>query len=154
MDDPKSRPASRRIAPLFPLPDFILYPGTVQPLRIFEPRYLQMVETLLDSPGLLVMGTVLGENKRDLGASDACVEPIGTLAQLLGYERLDSGEFLISVLGLVRVHHSECLPDPSGERLYREVSIDVVDAETDPRVEEQLRPSLQEALQSRWSSES
>ena len=29
--------------PVFPLSNFIMFPGTTVPLNIFEPRYLQMV---------------------------------------------------------------------------------------------------------------
>ena len=29
--------------PIFPLSNFIMFPGTTVPLNIFEPRYLQMV---------------------------------------------------------------------------------------------------------------
>ncbi len=146
------RPAasSNRDVALFPLPDFILYPGTVQSLRVFEPRYVSMIEDLLDAPGLLVMGTVLGENRRHLDDDDTPVEAVGTLAQILGYERQESGQYLISVLGLVRVMTSpakSCRP-------YRKVSVNVVDGGPESSDEEELRSPLQQALESRWSSES
>ena len=41
--------------PLFPLPDFFLFPGAVAPLHIFEPRYRQMISDLLDSSGRFVL---------------------------------------------------------------------------------------------------
>jgi len=141
---------SERCAPLFPLPNFILYPETVQPLRIFESRYLKMVEDLLDSTGLLVMGTVLGNNKRELASNHTVVEPIGTLAQILGYERLENDQYLISVLGLVRVRMCEA----ESYKPYRLVTLDIVDGGEKTNDEEHLRPTLQEALESRWSSES
>ena len=32
---------------LFPLPHLVLFPHTIQPLQIFEPRYLEMVDEAL-----------------------------------------------------------------------------------------------------------
>ena len=31
------------IIPIFPLPNFVLFPGVTVPLHIFEPRYREMV---------------------------------------------------------------------------------------------------------------
>jgi hypothetical protein len=50
---PASSHPSHPIVPLFPLPGLFLFPGTALPLHIFEPRYRQMVEDLLDTSGRL-----------------------------------------------------------------------------------------------------
>ncbi|HEX5054111.1 MAG TPA: LON peptidase substrate-binding domain-containing protein, partial [Planctomycetota bacterium] len=50
--------------PIFPLPGAFLFPHQVMPLHVFEPRYREMVEDLLDSPGRLVIGTQL-EGERE-----------------------------------------------------------------------------------------
>ena len=34
--------------PLFPLPNCVLFPGVVQPLHIFEPRYKEMIADALE----------------------------------------------------------------------------------------------------------
>ena len=34
------------IIPVFPLSDFIIFPKTSVPLNIFEPRYIDMINTL------------------------------------------------------------------------------------------------------------
>ena len=36
--------ASPAVVPLFPLPDLVFFPGMVLPLRVFEPRYLELVQ--------------------------------------------------------------------------------------------------------------
>lgn len=59
--------ANGTVVPLFPLSDLVLFPGIVQPLHIFEPRYRQMMDDVLDSSGYLVIGTVLHP---DLDAGD------------------------------------------------------------------------------------
>ena len=48
------QPSTLSAVPLFPLPDYFLMPGVVAPLHIFETRYRQMIEDLLDGPGRLV----------------------------------------------------------------------------------------------------
>ena len=40
---------------LFPLPDLIMFPHVIQPLRIFEPRYRDLLNDVLDSDGLIAM---------------------------------------------------------------------------------------------------
>ena len=36
------------VMPLFPLPNVVLLPGMVLPLNVFEPRYLELVDHVLD----------------------------------------------------------------------------------------------------------
>ena len=40
--------------PIFPLTGAVLFPGTQLPLNIFEPRYVQMIDDALASPGRLL----------------------------------------------------------------------------------------------------
>ena len=40
-------------APLFPLPGVVLYPQMLLPLHVFEPRYLRMLEVVLDGERLI-----------------------------------------------------------------------------------------------------
>lgn len=90
-------------APLFPLPDTILFPGQILPLQIFEPRYRQMTHDLLDGRGELIIGTVLGADQQLLDQV-APVQPVGGLGRLERYEKLDDGRYVIIVLGLERTH--------------------------------------------------
>ena len=39
------------IIPIFPLPNFVLFPGVVAPLHIFEPRYREMIADVSSSHG-------------------------------------------------------------------------------------------------------
>ena len=43
---------------LFPLPDLVMFPHVVQPLRVFEPRYVQMFEDALADDQLLTMAVL------------------------------------------------------------------------------------------------
>ena len=73
--------SKRSPVPLFALPDLVVFPGFPQPLHIFEPRYKQMMEDLLDRGGQLAIGTVLGED-RDHLEGDAPIQPLGCVGSV------------------------------------------------------------------------
>ena len=132
------------IAPLFPLPDLYLLPNTLLPLHIFEPRYRQMVEDLLDGSGHLVIGTLQSDDtRRGLGDGAPRVQPVAGLGRLESYQRLDDGRFIIGVVGVARVHIQEAPSD----RLYRQVSIELLEEVPErPQETEGLRDRLLAAL--------
>jgi len=112
------RPVSQPVAPLFPLPGFFLFPGSIVPLHIFEPRYCQMVDDLIDGCGRLVMGTVPDEYTDQLPCSPP-VHPVAGLGEIARHEKLPDGRrYLIWLFGLARVRVHEVASD----RLYRRVS--------------------------------
>ena len=112
------RPASPPVAPLFPLPGFFLFPGSIVPLHIFEPRYCQMIDDLIDGNGRLVMGTVPDEFSTQLPGSPP-VHPVAGLGEIARHEKLPDGRrYLIWLFGIGRVHVREVQSD----RLYRRVS--------------------------------
>jgi Lon protease-like protein len=102
--------------PLFPLP-LILFPGTVIPLHIFEPRYRQMVDDVMEGDkrfGLLYhdpheAGPFLSETGR-----------IGTVAEIRRRQLLPGGRSLILVRGL---HRFRILSELEGEALYYEATV-------------------------------
>lgn len=85
--------------PLFPL-NVVLFPGGVLPLRIFEPRYLDMVsECMKQGSGFGVM-TI--EEGTDTDHS-ACFHALGTVAEIVDFDRLDNGLLGITCRGGERV---------------------------------------------------
>jgi Lon protease-like protein len=137
--------AGSALAPIFPLPGFFLYPGTVVPLHIFEPRYREMIEDLLDGPGRLVMGTVVDGHENELAGAPP-VYPIAGLGEIGRHERLPDGRFNLLLVGLsrARVHEVE------SDRQYRKVEVETL--EETPVAEEReraLRMTLQKAILAR-----
>jgi Lon protease-like protein len=102
--------------PLFALPNAWLFPGAVMPLFVFEPRYVQMVEDLLDRCGRLVIGTVVEGGDPSLHGAPP-VMSVGGLGEIGRHERRPDGRFVIIVVGLARVVVDEVRSD----RLYRQV---------------------------------
>jgi len=150
--DPNAGTIVRRIVPLFPLPDMVLFPGQVQPLHIFEPRYRQMVRDLLDGSGELVIGTVLGADKSQL-AEVAPVQEIAGLGRLEQYRALPDGRFLVIILGLRRVR----VRTLRGDHLYPICEIDPLPLEqeviVDPIARARYEGKLREALEGHWKDD-
>lgn len=78
---------SRTDVPLFPL-GTVLYPGGRLPLRIFEPRYVDMVgECLREERAFGVVPIVSGSE----AGGGAEFHPAGTLARITAFDRGDDG---------------------------------------------------------------
>lgn len=131
-----------RIAPLFPLPKVFLYPSVVLPLHIFEPRYRQLVEDLLDRPGWMVISPIQA-GFEDQAAGAPPVYPVGGLGEIIKHTKLPDGRFLITLAGLSRVHIQEVESDAP----YRKVRYEVLE-EIPPgsEEEERLKTELREAI--------
>jgi len=137
--------AGAKLVPLFPLPNLFLFPGTVMPLHIFEPRYRQMIEDSLDGPGRLVIGTVLEQYAHELAGSPP-VHAIAGLGEIARHERLPDGRFVIMLVGLSRVQIREA---PS-ERLYRKVeAVPLSEIQVAAGKEQRLRKELIDAVLAR-----
>jgi Lon protease-like protein len=95
--------------PIFPLPGAFLFPHQVMPLHVFEPRYRQLVEDLLDGPGRLVIGTQRRAGRGEDGNPDLL--DVGGFGEILRHQRLEDGRFQILVLGLARVRFEEVPSD-------------------------------------------
>jgi len=127
--------------PLFALPKAWLFPGAVMPLLVFEPRYVQMVEDLLDRSGRLVIGTVQeGWEHEMLGAPP--VHPVAGFGEIGRHERRPDGRYVIVVVGLGRV----LVEETESDRLYRQVRAHRV-VENDELEEPELRDRLVGAIE-------
>jgi uncharacterized protein len=85
--------------PLFPL-NTVLFPGGVLPLRIFEPRYLDMVSRCMKAGSGFAVMTI--EDGQEAG-QPAHFHPLGTLAYIVDFDRLDDGTLGITCRGGERV---------------------------------------------------
>lgn len=78
--------ASQQIA-LFPL-NTVLFPGGLLPLRVFEPRYLDMVGRCLRADS--VFGVVLLDAGSDT-SRDVSTALVGTSARIVDFQQLEDG---------------------------------------------------------------
>ncbi|MDX2475148.1 MAG: LON peptidase substrate-binding domain-containing protein [Candidatus Krumholzibacteria bacterium] len=106
--------------PVFPLSEYYLFPGAAAPLHIFETRYRQMMDDLMDGRGRLVVVPLATEPV--LGDNGPVLPEVGTLAEVMQHEKMEDGRWMILLLALDRVAITEV---PS-ERLYRRVRAELL----------------------------
>ena len=97
-------------APVFPLPTVNLFPETTASYHIFEPRYVEMIESVLEGDGLLAMG-VLKPGYEDDYYGTPEIFPVGCLGKIQSYEKLENGKYNIVLEGLFRVGFGEIVKD-------------------------------------------
>lgn len=110
------------VAPLFPLPDFVLFPQVTQPLHIFEPRYRAMLADLLAGDRLIAMGTLKPHWENLYDTKTAPVWPELCLGRVMLDRELEDGKSLIVVRGLcrARIRAEKLCKTP-----YRQVELDL-----------------------------
>ena len=101
--------------PLFPLHGTILLPGSVLPLHIFEPRYKQMVEHVLENEELMI-GIIQPEA---VDSKKLC--EIGCAGTIEHSQQLPKGNYLIQLHGKSRFQIVEELDT---ETLYRKARVE------------------------------
>ncbi len=99
---------ARRELPLFPL-STVLFPGGPLPLRIFEPRYVDMVKRCLREQQ--PFGAVLIREGEEAGPAD--FHDVGTLARIVDFDTLPDGLLGLTCVGgeRFRVHARARLQD-------------------------------------------
>jgi Lon protease-like protein len=95
----------RRELPLFPL-NTVLFPEMTLPLRVFEPRYLQLVEDCMKDDALF--GVVCIQHGSEVGGP-ALPYTIGTTARIIGIERESPELMHIVTVGQERFRVRELL---------------------------------------------
>ncbi|MBC8377267.1 MAG: LON peptidase substrate-binding domain-containing protein [FCB group bacterium] len=97
-------------APIFPLPTVNLFPETTASYHIFEPRYVEMIESVLEGGGLLAMGVLKPGYEEDYYGTPE-IFPVGCLGKIQSYEKLENGKYNIVLEGLFRVGFGEIVKD-------------------------------------------
>lgn len=129
--------------PIFPLDGVVLLPHAMLRLFIFEPRYRQMIEDVLDGAGQIAMGVFEGEHWQSEYHESPPVKRAVCVGQLAQHERMPDGTYRVWLQGVCRARIVEEF-GPEGERLYREAILEPLepgdgDEEETELVEERSR---------------
>jgi Lon protease-like protein len=92
---------------MFPLQS-VLFPRAALPLQVFEPRYLRMIDEVLD--GDRRFGVVLIARGNEVGGGDER-ERVGTVARIVRVGALDDGRLTLVALGERRLRVVDWLED-------------------------------------------
>jgi Lon protease-like protein len=101
--------------PLFPL-GTVLFPGMRLPLKIFEPRYMEMAKACLKHDA--AFGVCLIREGTEVGAP-AVPEPVGCLAKIREWDMEQLGILKVRAEGLERFRLASTETTPSGLILGR-----------------------------------
>jgi Lon protease-like protein len=114
-----------RTIPLFPLPGVVLFPGTLLPLHIFEPRYLALVAHALETDRVIGMAMIANHLPEQVSGFPP-IHDFGGAGTIVEHERLEDGRYNIVLEGSFRFRIVR--EEPS--RPYRTATVE--EAPTDP----------------------
>lgn len=123
-------PAHLARVALFPLPNAVLFPSTILPLHIFEPRYRAMTREMLDK-GLPIVVCKLREPRQlnAHGFPEFC--EIGGVGTIRDHQELPDGRYNILLEGIHRVKILREFHEDTG-KLYRTGQAEIVHEVNDP----------------------
>ena len=103
------------LIPVFPLDGALLLPGCQLPLRIFEPRYLNMIDDAMSGARLIGMIQTRdgGERTRPNLAS------VGCAGRITAYAETGDGRYMITLTGVCRFGVEDELPAMTPYRQVR-----------------------------------
>jgi hypothetical protein len=104
-----------QVIPVFPLDGAVLLPGSVLPLQIFEPRYLNMVDDAM--AGDRMIGMV--QTGRGSDRARPRLARVGCAGRITRYSETGDGKYLIALTGVCRFETGEELALPTPYRQIR-----------------------------------
>ncbi|RMH24965.1 MAG: hypothetical protein D6693_09490 [Planctomycetota bacterium] len=121
-----------RPMPVFPLSQVALLPHAVLPLHVYEPRYRQMIEDVLDGAGQIAMAVVDHNAWPTEPTGAPPLKPAVCVGQIMQHERLVDGRYNVLLQGVCRARIADEVTAPPGQ-LYRTVRLAPIEnGEFDP----------------------
>ena len=114
-------------APIFALPNFVMFPKTAYSFNVFEPRYKEMVSDILKTNKLFCVNL-----KKDNLESE--IYNIGTLCYIIESKKLDNGNYTLIASGIQKIKINKLNKTKS----YDIATLDLIE-DNDIVIEEQLK---------------
>jgi uncharacterized protein len=126
---------------LFPLPNLVLFPHVIQPLHVFEPRYVEMLQEALQDDRLIAMALLDSDWEQDYEGRPP-IAPVACLGRVLTWQAQGEAQYNLLLLGLRRVRVVRELPP---DRSFREAFVEVLE-DAYPAASAGNRPALHRKL--------
>jgi Lon protease-like protein len=110
------------LARLFPLPNLVFFPGVIQPLHIFEPRYRLMTADALAGDRLIALVLIKDEGDQHPGLCPA-IESVACLGRIVADQHLEDGRYNLLLRGLSRIRIRREVPD---NKPYRKAEVELL----------------------------
>ncbi len=128
------------IARLFPLPNLVLFPGVVQALHIFEPRYRKLMQDALSGDQTISICLVkdTGKPTSPFSSTDEPeIHQVVCIGKIVAHTRLADGRYNLLLMGVCRARIIRELPV---EQPYRMAEVKpLVDTQPIETTEKELR---------------
>jgi hypothetical protein len=98
------------LVPLFPLATVVFFPNTLLPLHVFEPRYRQMVNDVINNERIIGMVLLKPEWEKNYYGNPE-IHSVACMGRIVSLEALEDGKFNIVLFGLKRVRILEIVKD-------------------------------------------
>ena len=105
--------------PVFPLSNFIMFPGTTVPLNIFEPRYIEMIDDAMK--GNRTIGMIQPRKSKQ---TIPTLYKVGCAGKIISFSETEDGRYLIVLSGISRF---KIIEELETEKLYRKFKVDFED---------------------------
>ncbi|ADV63667.1 peptidase S16 lon domain protein [Isosphaera pallida ATCC 43644] len=124
MSDPQELDGFKGICRLFPLGGVVMFPHSVLPLHIFEPRYRQMTRDALADDQLIAIANLAADGGVNEDG-EPNLAPVACLGRVVRHQELPDGRFSLLLQGIKRVRLISEINDP--EKLYRQARVELLD---------------------------
>jgi len=107
---------------LFPLPNLVLFPGVLQALNLFEPRYQQLMADVLDDDKLITMALVKPETGNlAMPVPEICQTVC--VGKVMTHAKLENGTYNLLLAGISR---AVIVDELVSDTLYRQAKVELV----------------------------
>lgn len=132
------------IVPVFPLPGVVLFPHTILPLHIFEPRYREMFADAIEGNGIIAVAQLRPGWEATYHTLRAPIHPVIGIGKIVQHEHLADGNYNVLLRGAGRASVVEEVPRSS----YRTARIEPLETYCSAGEEEsaELRGQLFDAI--------
>lgn len=108
---------------LFPLPGLVLFPHAMQPLHLFEPRYVEMLRESLSTDQLISMATLLDPTMVPISSPPAVSRTV-CLGRIISHSELGDDRHNILLVG---VRRAKIRRELDTTRSFRIAQVDLID---------------------------
>ena len=92
--------------PIFPLPDFVMFPASGNKFKIFEPRYIEMINDVINNERFITISLLKPGWEKNYEGSPQ-INEIGTLSYITKCNKQNNGEYIIILMGIEKVQINE-----------------------------------------------
>ncbi len=136
---------------LFPLPNMVLFPGVVQALNLFEPRYRQLMADVMADDQLITMALVKPDNENLSMPVPEIFETV-CVGKVMTHAKLENGTYNVLLAGVSR---AIIVDELASDTPYRQAKVELLtEGKLDVDQEEGYRVELIELFKNTREVES